>query len=438
MSRSERNLPRVMAVAPTGQPPARTAEIIELPSEAIGRNRHQRVKPLTRAYGDQAPDLRARKAKQTEKQVEGLPNVVEITYRTGRRVWFLRYIDPLTGNWTSAKLGVVGVMPFIEMAALAKRWQDDIALGRSPKASKMRVDAFVEREFEPWAREHQRSYRDTLARYSLHLQSHLGDKALGEITQGDIERIVALLRHGNCSMRRGQLSNASINRALMAARAIFRLAVERQYISSNPVKGVRQLKETPPSPKALESEELDRLFAALAGESLQFVLLIRLLLCTGARINEILMLKHTDIDDSAGVMHLRTTKAGEHQTLPKTPVATAILRELETLRRPGNDHLFPARSGTGPIAPPYKKLRKLLADAGLERAGFHLFRKTVATQAMTLPGMDVLTVSRMLRHKSVRTLEVHYLATPQKRLRQAANDVGELLQARLQRRADTR
>jgi len=41
--------------------------------------------------------------------------------------------------------------------------------------------------------------------------------------------------------------------------------------------------------------------------------------------------------------------------------------------------------------------------------------------------MDVLTVARLLRHKSVRTLEVHYLATPQKRLRQAANDIGERL-----------
>ena len=54
-------------------------------------------------------------------------------------------------------------------------------------------------------------------------------------------------------------------------------------------------------------------------------------------------------------------------------------------------------------------------------------RSIARAQAMQLPGMDVLTVSRLLRHKSVRTLEVHYLATPQKRLRQAANDIGERL-----------
>ena len=121
------------------------------------------------------------------------------------------------------------------------------------------------------------------------------------------------------------------------------------------------------------------------------------------------------------------TKAGEAQTLPLTRTVAAILDALKPLRRSGNPYLFAAQTGAGHMAAPYKWLRKVLAAAGLDQAGFHLFRKTVATQAMQLPGMDVLTVSRLLRHKSVRTLELHYLATPQKRLRQAANDIGERL-----------
>lgn len=424
--------PRDVSDSDAAKPPS--AKVFVLPADEISRKRILAGDQPARASGNEIPSG-AKAAKQTEKQVEGLPNVVAITYRTGRCVWFLRYIDPLTRKWTSAKLGVVGVMPFIEMAALAKRWQDDVAAGRSPKASKMHVDAFVEREFAPWAREHHRSHRDTLARYTHHLQPYIGGKALGEVTRGDIKRIVALLRHGNRSMRRGQLSNASINRVLMAARAIFRLAVERQYISTNPVKGVRQLKETLPSPKALESEGLDRLFAVLTGLAPLLALLIRLLLSTAARINEILQLKYADVDYVAGVLHVRMTKAGEAQTLPITSAVATVLAELESLRRPDNPYLFPARTGSGPMSPPYKKLRKLLADAGLERAGFHLFRKTVATQAMSLPGMDVLTVSRMLRHKSVRTTEVHYLATSQQRLRQAADAVGTLITARLSGRA---
>jgi integrase len=407
-----------------------SAEVFELPSDQIGRKRILRVDPLARACGSNASDLRAKAAKQTEKRVPDLPGVVEITYgqgkREGKRVWFLRYRDPLTGRRTSIRLGEVGVMPFIEMAALANRYHDDIAAGRSPTSGLMTFATVVTVCFHPWAMQHQRSWKDALARlrYAVAL---FGDKALADIDHRDGERLIQHMLDGDTSMRFGKVNPATINRVLMAARSVYRLAINLGYIVENPFKRVRQLKESPPSPKALESDELDHLLAVLAEEPELFVLLIKFLLATAARINEILALQKDDIDYANGLVHLRMTKAGQAQTLPLTRTVAAILDALKPLRRPGNPHLFPAKTGNGHMAAPYKWLRKVLVAAGLDQAGFHLFRKTVATQAMQLPGMDVLTVSRLLRHKSVRTLEVHYLATPQKRLRQAANDIGERL-----------
>lgn len=433
MARSTKITPTVVGLAQPVSATCTSAEIIVLPADKIGSKRIQRVDPLSRACGNDAPDLKARAAKQTEKRVADLPGVVEITYRQGKRegksVWFLRYRDPLTGKRTSIRLGEVGVTPFIEMAALAKHYQDDIAAGRSPKSASMTLETFVMVYFHPWVQQNQRSSKDTLARlrYVLAL---LGGKPIGEIDHRDGERLIKHLLDGDSSMRFGTLNPASINRVLMAARSVFRYAVDLGFLAENPFKRVRQLKETPPSPKAMESDELDRFLAALEAEPELFVLLIKFLLATAARITEILALQEDDIDYANGVVHLRMTKAGEAQALPLTRSVAAILDALKPLRRPGNRHLFPAKTGDGHMAAPYKWLRKVLAAAGLEMAGFHLFRKTVATQAMQLPGMDVLTVSRLLRHKSVRTLEVHYLATPQKRLRQAANDIGELLLAR--------
>lgn len=422
-----------VAVVRAEQTPKRSAEIITLPADKIGRQRAQRVDPLARACGSDAPDLKAKAPKQTEKRVPGLPGVVEITYRTGERngkkVWFLRYRDPLTVKRSIIKLGEVGVMSFMEMAALAKRYQDDIAAGRSPKSGQLSFGTFVALYFHPWVQQHQRAWKDTIARlrYVLTL---LGDKALADIGPRDAERLIERLLQGDASMRFGKLSPASINRILMAARAALRHAVDLGFISENPFRRVRSLKEAPPSPRALESDELKKFLAALADEPLLFVLLIKFLLATAARISEILALKENDIDHANGVVHLRMTKAGEAQTLLLTSTVAGILEALKPLRRPGNPHLFPAKSGDGHVAAPYRWLRKVLSAAGLEMAGFHLFRKTVATQAMQLPGMDVLTVSRLLRHKSVRTLELHYLATPHKRLRQAANDIGAVLLAR--------
>ena len=142
----------------------RSAKVFVLEKGEIGRKRIQRVDPLALACGSSAPDLKAKVAKQAEKRVPELPGVVEIAYRTGKRkgkqVWFLRYRDPLTWKRTAIKLGEVGVMPFIEMAALAKRYQDDIAAGRSPKAGCMSLRTFIQLYFHPWVQQNQRSWKD--------------------------------------------------------------------------------------------------------------------------------------------------------------------------------------------------------------------------------------------------------------------------------------
>lgn len=314
MSRSTKISPTVVGLAQPVLATHPSAEIFVLSADKIGRKRIQRVNPLVRACGSDAPDLKAKRVKQTEKRVPDLPGVVEIAYpdgkRKGKQIWYLRYRDPLTGKRTSIRLGEAGVMPFIEMAALAKQYQDDIAAGRSPKSGLMTFATFVTVCFHPWAMQNQRSWKDTLARlrYAIAL---FGDKALADIDHRDGERLIQHMLDGDTSMRFGKINPATINRVLMAARSVFRLAIDLGYIVENPFKRVRQLKETPPSPKALESDELDHFLAALAEEPELFVLLIKFLLATAARINEILALQEDDIDYGNGVVHLRITKAGE-------------------------------------------------------------------------------------------------------------------------------
>jgi len=431
MPRHERFQPLVVTASPAATT-GRSAEIIELPIDTIGQQRILHVSTLAQACGALAPNLKARAPKQRQQAVPGMKNVLDITSRVGNTTRYYRFKDPLTGHWTKKKLGILGQDSVLDMAAKAKAWQDDVAAGRSPNAGSILVDDFVGGEFTTWGEANKRSISDDLSRYALYLKAFIGHKELCSVTASDFEAIVEFLLVGNRAMRRGKLSNATINRAIMAGRTIFRLAKKLGYISTNPAAGVDTLKETPPSPKALEDNELVQLAKHLLVFPMIFQLLVRFLLVTAARIDEIRQLRYSDIDYTQGVVHLRLPKSGEPETLPLTSAVLAIITALEEFRRPGNEFLFPARSGKGPMSAPYKQLRRLLAEAGLERAGFHLFRKTTAVQAMLLPGMDLLTVSRMLRHKSIRTTEVHYLATPHQRLRQAANDVGNLLQARLQ------
>ena len=47
-----------------------SAKVFVLPADKIGRKRVQRVDPLARACGSDAPDLKAKAPKQTEKRVK--------------------------------------------------------------------------------------------------------------------------------------------------------------------------------------------------------------------------------------------------------------------------------------------------------------------------------------------------------------------------------
>lgn len=226
--------------------------------------------------------------------------------------------------------------------------------------------------------------------------------------------------------------SSTANRALHLLRSILNVAVELGYRVDNPAAAVPKLKETPPQPRFLNEDEQKRLAVVIATAPVFLKLSIELALHTAMRAGEIFNLRHDDIDFAAGVIRLRMTKAGEPQTVPITPAVAKILEALLSLRVEGNPYLIPAQRGTGPMAVPYKALRQLLIAAGIEPAGFHIFRKTAATVAVSLPNSDVLTVSKMLRHKSVRTTEIHYLATDQKRLRQVAADLGDLMSRRLQ------
>lgn len=226
--------------------------------------------------------------------------------------------------------------------------------------------------------------------------------------------------------------SSTANRALHLLRSILTVAVELGYRVDNPAVAVKKLKESPPPPRALNEDEQMRLAVVLASAPPFLRLPVRLALNTGMRSGEIFNLRHDDIDFAAGLILLRMTKTGEFQTVPITPSCVPILEELLSLRVEGNPYLIPAQRGTEPMAVPYKALTQLFIAAGIEPAGFHIFRKTAATVAASLPNSDVLTVSKMLRHKSVRTTEIHYLATDQKRLRQVAADLGELMSRRLQ------
>lgn len=315
----------------------------------------------------------------------------------------------------------------MEAVARAQRDRETVRRGRNPAPSKTVLDAFVETVVTPWAQENLRSWKDLVSRYVLYFAEPLGALQVGEISAFDVEQVLTELRKPGKSRRRQRLKAATINRAAMALRTIFRLAKQHGLIDHNPLDGWQQLRENPPPPMALTVEEVRRLLIRLRTESERFRLLIELLLETALRIGEALNARFSDVDVQRRLLNLWESKGGGNEIVPLTARALQIIERLRELSH--NDRLFPAARGDGHMSAPRKVLKRVFADVGIDpSACFHTLRKATATLAAS-SGIDVFSISRLLRHRSIRTTERHYLATHHDSLHRAVNVVSELIRA---------
>lgn len=376
------------------------------------------------------PSTNARERRRPrEIAVTGVPGLkmVESLKNPALGIWIHRFTDPLTGRRAVLTYGSTAAIAYADAIARVQSEREMIRRGRSPKGAAVTLDVFVETVAIPWAQDNLRSWKDLASRYSLYWAQPLGAKLVRDISPFDVEMILAELRKPGKSRRRKLLKAATVNRAGMALRTIFRLAKLRGLIDGNPLDDIPQLRENPPPPLALTLDQVRRLLVRLIGEPERHRLLVEFLLETALRIGEALQARFSDVDVQRRLLNLPETKAGVPQIVPMTPRALQIVERLRELSP--SEWLFPAARGKGPMSPPRKWLKVVLADVGVDpSASFHSIRKATATIAAS-QGVDILTISRLLRHSSIRTTEVHYLATDQKNLHGAVNLVSQLMRA---------
>ena len=156
-----------------------------------------------------------------------------------------------------------------------------------------------------------RSYRDHLRR---HVLPAIGKLRAADVARADVAKLHHDLRH----------SRYQANRSLALMSKMFNLAEMwgLRPDGSSPCRHVKKYKEEKRE-RYLSADELARLGETLreceeGGESQSTVNLIRLLLLTGCRLNEILTLKWEHVDLENGALHLPDSKTGVY--FPPMPV----------------------------------------------------------------------------------------------------------------------
>ena len=306
------------------------------------------------------------------------------------------------------------------------------------------IDIWYENFIRPNLRETTRNQYESFIRH--HVKPYVGAVPLAKLSALDLQKLYNKLK----SSGRIQTDHALPNPGLSAktVRSIHMMlssclgkAVNERLIPSNPAHGCsippkekQEMKIIPPKQIGKFLDEADK-----AG----YLAMFYLELTSGLRRGELLALLWSDVDTANCTISVNKQVIrvnGELKVLPpKTknavrkivlPRQTIELLIAEHERHPDHPLLFPSpKSGTY-LDPPAvaRKMKTLLARAGIDEIRFHDLRHTFATLSLQ-NGVDVKTLSHTLGHYSAGfTLDTYTHVTTQMQ-EDAARKIGGFMAA---------
>lgn len=281
-----------------------------------------------------------------------------------------------------------------------------------------------------------------------------GRKRVQEITPADIRRAhseakarrpqtapVSKLRSKKeaaeiASRRRERATQPTIhqaNRLLTVLSKMFALAIEQGWRSDNPCRGVRKFKISRRE-RYFSEPEIGTLLAACDAYANQDAAnAIRLLLYTGARLNEALKAEWSQFDLEGGLWEKPSahTKTKMVHRVPLSGPVLALLREMREAQPMGR-FLFPGEPDEKGLERPRADLKRPWAQickaAGIKNARRHDLRRTTAS-IMASAGEDRQTIGRVLGHTQAATTDSYvsiFRETQSEAVRRAGERMKEL------------
>lgn len=260
-----------------------------------------------------------------------------------------------------------------------------------------------------------------------HVIPLLGNKPLNALTPQDVARFQKDVADGKTSTNkktghrgrsivRGGKGTAARSLAMLGAMLTF--AEKRKLIPSNPARGV-PLYKGKRMERFLSEEELARLSETLIRMETEqrlhsrFAAVIRLLIVTGCRRNEILGLQWSEVDleRRAIVLSAERSKTGA-KVVPLSSVAVELLKAQP--REEGSPFVFPAiRDAKGPLVGIQKAWERVRDEAELPGLRLHDLRHSRAS-FLAADGASLYLIGKVLGHTQSRTTEIyaHLAADP--------------------------
>jgi integrase len=188
------------------------------------------------------------------------------------------------------------------------------------------------------------------------------------------------------------------NRILALVRKMFNLAIERDWLETNPCHMVKPPGDEKQRERVLSEDEIRLVWKALDDESPLIAALFRIRLLTAQRGGEVHGASWSEFDLATGwwTIPAERSKNGLAHRVPLSPQAVRILK---TWRETVDDSpwVFPSSRKKGPhIAHAQKAIERIVRASGVNFRG-HDLRRTAAS-LMVGAGVPRLVVSKILNH----------------------------------------
>ena len=300
-------------------------------------------------------------------------------------------------------LGVVSAVNFEAARKTVKNLYHRVKLGEDPASDK--ADAKIKAAETLAAtiklyleRQKGRLKPRSLVEIERHLLIHA--KPLHSLTLTKIERRTIASRLAEIARDSGAVT---ANRVRASLSAFFSWAIQAGMLDANPVTGTAREPEKSRD-RVLSANEIKQIWDALSND--HFGSIIKLLLLTGARANEIAALRWDEVHDDMIVLPARRTKNGRAHIIPLAEPARAILAaQTRRVTADGQARDLVFGIGEGAFAG-WGKCREQLNERIKKTAGRplnhwtpHDLRRTCATSMADL-GIQPHVIEACLNHIS--------------------------------------
>jgi integrase len=366
----------------------------------------------------------------------GAPGLYLVVYPSGKKSWAFRFRRPDDRRTAKLVLGSVNshadgkgdgepvVGGYLTLAAarrLVGQLRHDVAMGRDPAAKRQNAaaDAFLPaacdfilqhamKKTRRWVEQGKllglREAEDggNLEPIEGGLAARWRNKPLTEIDADAVFRLIEEVRHKGVpglGRKKAESSEPRARAMHSVLSKMFNWLAEKRRVNANPLDALKRPSPPRARDRVLTEPEIAAFWRATDHVSKPFDALLKLLLLTGCRLNEVARMGVGEMSDSGAVWTIPGERTKNHRThviwLP--PLATDIVAKVERLD--GCDYVFSTNQRT-PVSG-FSKVKRRLDErmAGVPAWRLHDLRRTAATGMAEL-GIAPHVIELCLNHVS--------------------------------------